>query len=363
MLNHTLELLRSSAEKATLKEFLTAQRECRLREMAEMHSIQTQPTTCKTKLVENLQAKLLDLRHFRNCFLGLTPEEIDLFDRLVRETVVPFDDTLHSASRYFCYSGFLELREVEGTKYLLVYPELVLLYSVINTEEFRADLRLHQNVDRYVRAATSLYGAVHLGQFFEIYNAHNRPISLYDVDRISAHLELSFKPYFLHKDYFLHDSFRDGLSDPDGRLSRWLTATEGIRNYFSPTVDFLKYVDAEYVEETLQFLAVQDFLVDHVTGDISKANALTKRLYFKCAADSSLSDILKELERSKVTISPKVLSGFVPLLVEMDCSARKWRYKGFTYNELHQRGTGLATHRFYVELREKAGKLEGDLRL
>jgi hypothetical protein len=49
--------------------------------------------------------------------------------------------------------------------------------------------------------------------------------------------------------------------------------------------------------------------------------------------------------------------------VEMDCSARKWRYKGFTYNELHQRGTGLATHRFYVELREKAGKLGGDLRL
>lgn len=205
-----------------------------------------------------------------------------------------------------------------------------------------------QLVERYLDAASNLYGIVPLSKILSIYNSQNDPLT--EESFLSIVDEVSKKHKFFSivgEDEFYDDVEETKPIDREVVAEHILAVDDDDYYYFKEEQSgkpyyvpdkgqFLKYEDEYYHEKTLSFISFRAFLRNIPDFTKEQADDLAEDIYGMadvCEGDvESAVDLIQKYRR--YTFSKRDLETFIELFSDMFNDTRLQINRGFTPREM-----------------------------
>ena len=231
----------------------------------------------------------------------------------------------------------------------LILPELYSQEQL--TEQYNALALQTETLEllhKYFDAYTYLYGIIPLRKAMKIYNQQNPPIEeqifaqFTNIVRHEDHLYAILGPHDLYADSIQEDAPLDReiievslLEDIDS-YDEMKAAQDG-KPYFIPSkVELLRYEDEFYYEKNASFIALRDFLRDHMKLSNKRADDIADELQLHASfAEFDIQYIMDDMKRMGLVFQGfEDLNTFMALFTEMSNNTRMAMNRGYKPNEL-----------------------------
>ena len=201
---------------------------------------------------------------------------------------------------------------------------------------------------RYFDAFAHLYGILPIRKVLEIYNQQNPPIDeqifaqfikiMYHEDHPYAILG----PHDLYTDTVQEDAPLDreiievSLLEDEERYDEMKVAQEGKPYYIPLKAELLRYENDRYYEKNASFMALRDFLRDHIKLSIGRADDIAGELQLHASmAETNMQYIMDDMKRMGLEFQGiEDLRSFMTLYTEMANNTRMAINRGHTPKEL-----------------------------
>jgi len=201
---------------------------------------------------------------------------------------------------------------------------------------------------RYFDAFASLYGILPLRKALEIYNRQNpaideRAFALFSsIVRHEEHRYAILGPCDLYADAIEEDDpldreiVEESVLVGEDAYPAMKAAQKGKPYYIPPKAELLRYVDDRYYERNPSFIALRDFLRDHMKQHAERAEDIAGELQLHASmAESNMQIIIDDMERMGLEFRGiDDLRPFMTLFTEMSNNTRMQINRGHTPNEL-----------------------------
>jgi hypothetical protein len=230
----------------------------------------------------------------------------------------------------FSHNDFVFLFLQDDKHYLVIPNELSEIYSeVINQEDFSAINEYKNEIFKYARALTNLYGMYEIAHFVAVWNQHHKA----KITVREAITELSDRAYF-HSEYYFYDEFivHDCLFDEES-VEELLFEVEDVP-YYMPT----KSVINDYQNEDRMFedtkipshQKMNDFLAEHIAEGVPLENA-QDLIAISCNRIEDPMYVRSILEDSDAPLNDTAFCAeFERLYNRLLEDNRIWEFRGFT---------------------------------
>lgn len=186
-------------------------------------------------------------------------------------------------------------------------------------------------LSRYIIALTNLYGVVPEKKVVEIYNLYNIPrANLGDLEMSLVKMDLAANLVTRKAGYFI----KDYLIFEDEYLN--MLKEQGDVEFYVPGHDeILQYEDEFYFQSSKEFQDFEQCLIDCFDLEPSIHKQIIEMLMMDCQLGFDMKRILAELDKKRLEFeSIDDMNNFMHSFKKLCSKARKWQYRGHTYNEL-----------------------------
>jgi len=207
------------------------------------------------------------------------------------------------------------------------------LITFMNQPDFQKKRERNQELCIYAKALVNLYGILEIEQFVYVFN-------LYHQDGTNCHeAEQYLKKMTAWEWYF---EYADGLLfvDDFDMFEECRNLTEDVRNftYYTPSREQIAVLADDGINDTVQSDALRNFILRKFQDDQKKAEDIFEILMYDIEMDKPVPELLDDARNAIPFDTEAEFESFAEMVVHTDKHTRKWLYRGFTGQEIMERG-------------------------
>jgi hypothetical protein len=295
----------------------------------------------KQELADTLYSSILDAHEMSTGLLIATAKEWDLVKELLAVPALQ-DDTLFPGTYLFLMNAGLLYSFYDQDKLYYVLPEEIKeTYAKVVVASFLKERERSQQVHQYILAAMNLYGVSPVDTFLDIFNAQNEePLTEDEFDQITDLLSRREQSWHYDGGRLISDYF-----DPDNEeeLDALLERMKDKPYYIPAKLEFLKYADPGYFEQTPQLAGLEQYILQFVCKDKELVTHLMDDIQLACSMEEPVEVIMAEFERRGIEFETRdQLEMTIQLIINVYNHTRVWSNGGYSPVELRQITSGEA---------------------
>lgn len=352
-------LFRSNLEMAipgevrhSLAEILPLLRKERLMDLAYFYSVSGRSRMNKPELIENLLVRMQEFAQFVMIAVMLRDIEKDflrsliVINRMRRKAkdkpephtgiIVRDNYASPSATAFLMDIGLVFSFIKDGQISFICTDEVLEAYPVLFSPASEEMRKKYQYIHSYLLAMTNLYGVFPIHHFVDVFLSQNPGFGATENDLTTVVYVLCKREmeYQTDGNQVINTIYYSDLADPNG-LGNLLRQVEG-KPFFVPAKDELfKYEDELYYPSTPELDALQAFLLQEICTDKKEAGELADEIKLRCMSESSLGEIMKELEKHNLIFkSEQQVDSLTKLIMAVNNTSRMISNRGFTPLEI-----------------------------
>ena len=206
-------------------------------------------------------------------------------------------------------------------------------YYPVEKPEWTAMTPEQEQVIDYIIASTNLYGVVPFDKVVELYNAQNdEPITLVELKQLVKSDDIQDQ---LADDFVIVDrtDFIHEVIEEFNQKAELAKAVGDKPYYVPPKMEFLRYVDDTYIEQTPEQRQLEELLKSDFGDSIDSEEEIMELVAgLQVSGGNFTPELTRFLERLELPIDKA--KRYIPVIIKIANTTRLWENRGHTPNEL-----------------------------
>ncbi len=318
----------------TLSEILSLKKIYKLKKICKLLSIKGYSKMEKQKIIENIVSKMMkNFEFFKDVLYTLDDNEWNVFKSAVCKKHLINNKVPYTFFIKIQSMGFLEVFYDEDNQYIVIPEEVKSLYEKINDEDFKHEKELLNNLNKYARAATAIYGYINKDDFIEIFNRQNG----YEIN--AQYLEKNLSKFividsgYLFWENYIVNSVLEGYESTYVEFQNREIINKP--KFHATNEQYLNYSKFNYYEDESEVKKIKDFLFENLKLENSIINLIISKMYYLTVMGATIIEIVNIFDGYFINLSSKKFNEIVNLVSDMMNTTRLWINNGYTNLELN----------------------------
>ncbi|MDF2821113.1 MAG: hypothetical protein K0R15_1554 [Clostridiales bacterium] len=323
----------------SLKECLACYSKEKLIDIAYIHGIYQAYLQKKADIIRLLEEKLIS--NITNDSLFMSDLEREALAQIAIDAC---NETCIDTSIALQNIGYVYLFYNNDCFYPVLPVEIAEIFMTLYNEESNKEVvKRNNDIFRFSKALTEIYGVYEVDQLILIWNKYNgtklEMTEAYEHMNTMSRLQMLYwwdEPYVVSAYFEDEDQYQDLLIDSSDR------------KYYIPTIDEINYyAENDFDEENIYYVKLQNYFTKRNQLDEVEIDDLMFSIQMSCVMDVPIKEILDEVINYGCSLDDlNDVNRLVNLIVEFTNNTRKWILKGHKPVEL-KRDDSLPTNKKY----------------
>lgn len=188
-------------------------------------------------------------------------------------------------------------------------------------------------IGAYGEAAMSLYGLIKLQELLELYVAGEEDLKMEELEAALTLFVEQNADFRIYEDYLVSVAFE---SNEFKDVAKFAELVYSKPRYMPAKEEFLKYALPGYFENTVQIIALRDYLITELNQSDIEAEAIVKEIHALSSVQSSAQQLVDVFNNRKLLTKEEQIHTVVKLVTDVSNNTRLIINNGHTLDELGQ---------------------------